>query len=81
VVAVGVDATKALVLSQVVLSVALPAPMISLILFTGRADVMGGFANSRPTQILAAVAAGVVLSLNIFLIAQALGSPLFGGVS
>ncbi|MGA9598861.1 MAG: Nramp family divalent metal transporter [Methylocystis sp.] len=81
VVAVGVDATKALVLSQVVLSVALPAPMISLILFTGRADVMGGFANSRPTHILAAVAAGVVLSLNIFLIAQALGLPLFGGAS
>ncbi len=80
VVALGAGATNALVLSQVVLSIALPAPMISLILFTGRADIMGGFVNSRLTQVLAAVAAGVVLSLNIFLIAQALGSPLFGGV-
>jgi len=79
VVALGADATNALVLSQVVLSIALPAPMISLILFSGRADIMGGFANSRLTQLAAAAAAGVVLSLNIFLIAQVLGPVLLGG--
>ncbi len=70
VVALGANATNALVLSQVVLSIALPAPMISLILFTGRADIMGSFANSRLTQLLAAAAACVVLALNIFLIGQ-----------
>ncbi len=81
IVALGANATNALVLSQVVLSIALPAPMIALILFTGRADIMGGFANSRLTQLAAAAAAGVVLSLNIFLIAQVLGLAMPGGVA
>jgi manganese transport protein len=81
VVALGANATDALVLSQVVLSIALPAPMISLLLFTGRADIMGSFANSRGTQLLAAAAACVVLALNAFLIAQVLGLSLFGGGS
>ncbi|MFY9658441.1 MAG: Nramp family divalent metal transporter [Methylocystis sp.] len=80
VVSLGVNATNALVLSQVVLSLALPAPMISLILFTGRVDIMGGFANSRTIQVAATAAACVVLSLNAFLIAQALGLILPGGV-
>ncbi|ARN83207.1 Nramp family divalent metal transporter [Methylocystis bryophila] len=81
VVALGAGATEALVLSQVVLSIALPAPMIALILFTGRADIMGVFANSRLTQLLAAAAACVVLSLNFFLIAQTLGAPMLGAGS
>ncbi len=49
VVAMGVNATKALVLSQVVLSIALPLPMVSLLIFTARADIMGEFRNTRPT--------------------------------
>ena len=43
VVALGVNATHALVISQVVLSLALPLPMIALIIFTSRADIMGAF--------------------------------------
>ncbi|HLY58696.1 MAG TPA: Nramp family divalent metal transporter, partial [Stellaceae bacterium] len=50
VVALGVDATRALVLSQIVLSLALPIPMVALVAFTGRKDIMGRFANSRPLQ-------------------------------
>ena len=73
VVALGVNATTALVLSQVVLSIALPLPMIALLIFTRRADIMGPFANSRLTQGLAATGAGVVLLLNGFLIFQTLG--------
>src|SRR5579863_6163949 len=46
VVGFGADATKALVLSQVVLSIALPLPMVALIMFTRRADIMGPFANN-----------------------------------
>ena len=38
VVALGVNATNALVISQVVLSIALPLPMIALLIFTRRAD-------------------------------------------
>jgi manganese transport protein len=49
VVAMGVNATKALVISQVVLSIALPLPMISILIFTRRPDLMGEFANSRLT--------------------------------
>ncbi len=43
VVAAGYNATDALVLSQVVLSIALPVPMIALIVFISRRDIMGDF--------------------------------------
>jgi manganese transport protein len=78
VVAAGVNATRALVISQVVLSVALPLPMISLLLFTRRADIMGRFANGRLTQVAAVVGAAIVLLLNAFLILQIAGVPLPG---
>jgi manganese transport protein len=70
IVALGVNATKALVISRVVLSIALPLPMISLLIFTGRADIMGAFANSKVTHLAAIVGTTVVLLLNIILIVQ-----------
>ena len=77
VVALGVDTTEALVLSQVVLSITLPLPMIALILFTRRPDLMGRFANRWPTQAAAGIGAVIVLTLNAFLIAGTFGlSPL-----
>jgi manganese transport protein len=78
VVALGVNATNALVVSQVVLSIALPLPMISLLLFTRRRDIMGPFANSRLTQSAAVIGTIVVLALNMFLILQTCGIPLPG---
>jgi manganese transport protein len=72
VVALGVNATSALVVSQVVLSIALPLPMIALLIFTNRRDIMGAFANSRLTRIVALIGTAVVLSLNVVLIAQTL---------
>ena len=78
VVAYGVNATNALVVSQVVLSIALPLPMIALLKFTGRADIMGKFVNGRVTRIAAVVATVLVLLLNLFLIAQTLGVPIPG---
>ncbi|MFZ0844500.1 MAG: Nramp family divalent metal transporter [Pseudolabrys sp.] len=78
VVAYGVNATEALVVSQVVLSIALPLPMIALLMFTRRGDIMGSFANGRITQIAAVAGTVVVLALNIFLIAQLLGVPIPG---
>ena len=72
VVALGVNATNALVFSQVVLSIALPLPMIALLIFTGRRDIMGDFTNSRLTRIAALIGTAIVLVLNLFLIAQAL---------
>ena len=50
VVALGANPTRALVISQVVLSFALPLPMISLLIFTRRTDIMGQFVNSRLIQ-------------------------------
>ena len=78
VVGLGANATNALVISQVVLSIALPLPMISLLMFTRRADIMGQFANGRLTQLAAIGATTIVLLLNIFLILQTFGVPIPG---
>ncbi|MDP3960012.1 MAG: Nramp family divalent metal transporter [Pseudorhodobacter sp.] len=78
VVALGVNATNALVISQVILSIALPVPMIALIIFTGRADIMGAFVNRRTTRVLALGGAAVVLVLNFILLAQTFGIPVPG---
>jgi manganese transport protein len=73
VVGMGVDSTQALVLSQVVLSLILPVPMIALLVLSGRRDVMGPFANRRAMQVVAVVAATVVLALNLLLLLQTAG--------
>jgi manganese transport protein len=78
VVALGVDATWALVISQIVLSIALPLPMIALLMFTRRRDIMGPFANSRGMQAAAITGAGVVLTLNVLLIGLTLGISIPG---
>jgi len=78
VVALGVNATSALVISQVVLSIALPLPMISLLTFTSRNDIMGPFVNSRLTRVVAIAGCAVVLILNLFLIVLSLGVPIPG---
>jgi manganese transport protein len=72
VVAMGVNSTNALVISQVVLSIALPLPMISLIIFTSRTDVMGVFASNRLIRVIAFAATALVLVLNAVLICQSL---------
>src|SRR6516225_1233719 len=72
VIALGAQPTRALVISQVVLSIALPLPMISLIIFTSRTDVMGAFANGRLTRVIALSATALVLALNAVLIYQSL---------
>ncbi|MBC7793081.1 MAG: Nramp family divalent metal transporter, partial [Clostridia bacterium] len=76
VVAWGFDATQSLVLSQVILSIALPVPMIALVMFTRNRSIMGEFVNSRVTTVLAVTGAVLVLSLNLVLILDALGARL-----
>jgi manganese transport protein len=68
VVAMGADATNALVISQVVLSLVLPVPMIALLVLVRRPAVMAGFALGRGTQTLAGAACAVVLALNLVLL-------------
>lgn len=72
VVACGVDTTRALVLSQVVLSIALPVPMIALVWFTSRQAIMGRFQNRTMTTAGALICTALVLGLNLVLIVQAL---------
>jgi manganese transport protein len=78
VVGLGMNATNALVISQVVLSIALPLPMIALVMFTRRSDIMGQFANGRLTNVAAMLGAAIVLLLNMFLILQVFGVSIPG---
>jgi manganese transport protein len=75
IVAIGIDPTKALVLSQVALSIALPFPMIALVIFTRRADIMGRFANRTLMHTAAIVGTVTVLALNLFLVVQSFDIP------
>lgn len=78
VVAMGVNATDALVYSQVVLSLALPAPMVALVMFTRRRDIMGEFVNSRMTAVTSIVGTVVIVVLNIVLLLQIFGVSIPG---
>lgn len=70
IVAAGVDTTRALVLSQVVLSLAVPVPMLALVWFTSARAVMGDRANARALTAFALIAALVVVALNGILLGQ-----------
>jgi len=70
VVGLGVNATHALVLSQVVLSFALPVPMAALVWFTCRENVMGRYRNRLPMVVAASASGIAVLVLNVVLLLQ-----------
>ena len=70
VIAIGLDPTRTLVISQVVLSFGIPFALIPLVLFTRQADLMGVLVNRRATTAAAAVLAVVIVGLNIFLLYQ-----------
>jgi manganese transport protein len=69
---VGLDPTRTLVLSQVVLSFGLPFAVIPLILFVRRRDIMGELVSLRVTTIVSTVIAALILSLNVYLIVRVL---------
>ncbi len=75
VIMIGLDPTQTLVISQVLLSFGLPFAVIPLVLFTRRADLMGGLVNHRLTNLIVWVITAIIISLNIFLIYQ----TFFGG--
>ncbi len=78
VVLMGVNTTDALVYSQVVLSFALPIPMIALVMFTRNPAIMGSFANKRLLDIAAIVGTVIILCLNAVLLLQTFGVPVPG---
>ncbi|GMA60846.1 Nramp family divalent metal transporter [Alicyclobacillus fastidiosus] len=69
----GLDPTRTLVVSQVILSLVLPMPIFSLVYFTHRRDIMGVLANRRITSFIASFIAVLVLVLNIVLILGSFG--------
>jgi manganese transport protein len=70
--ALGMNPTDALVLSQVVLSFGIPLAVIPLVILTGRRDVMGMHVNRPLTTVLAWGCAILITGLNLFLIYQQL---------
>jgi len=72
VLALGLDPTKTLVISQVVLSFGIPFALVPMILLTSRKRVMGALVNQRGTTILASVVAALIIGLNLFLLHQQL---------
>jgi len=72
IIAVGVNPSKALVLSQVVLSFGIPFALIPLVMFCRNRSLMGGLVNRRSTTVAAVVVAMVIIALNAFLLEQTL---------
>ncbi|MEJ2637066.1 MAG: Nramp family divalent metal transporter [Calditrichia bacterium] len=70
VIAVGLDPTRTLVISQVILSFGLPFAIIPLVQFTRRKDIMGVLVNKIPTTIIAVIIAILIIALNVYLLYQ-----------
>jgi manganese transport protein len=70
VIGLGVDPSRTLVISQVVLSFGIPFALVPLVLFTSRRDLMGTLVNGRATTVAAAVVAALISALNVFLLGQ-----------
>ena len=73
--AIGVNPSYALVISQVVLSFGIPFALIPLLLFCRNRGLMGGLVNHRLTTAIATVVVGLIVTLNVFLLYQ----TFFGG--
>jgi manganese transport protein len=73
VIGIGVDPSRTLVISQVVLSFGIPFALVPLVLFTAKRDVMGVLVNHRATTAAAIVVAALISGLNVFLLAQTFG--------
>jgi manganese transport protein len=73
VIAAGLDAYGVLILSQVSLSIQLPFAVVPLIWLTCQRRIMGQFVNARLTTLIATAVAGLIVILNILLLAQVAG--------
>jgi manganese transport protein len=73
VLAAGLDPTRSLVISQVVLSFGIPFALIPLVIFTSRRELMGSLVNRRVTTAVAGVVAALIVVLNVFLLVRTAG--------
>jgi len=67
---IGVDPSRTLVISQVVLSFGIPFALVPLVMFTSKRSLMGVLVNHRTTVVAAWVVAGLIICLNVFLLSQ-----------
>ncbi|WP_367401305.1 Nramp family divalent metal transporter [Paraconexibacter antarcticus] len=70
VLAVGLDPSRSLVISQVVLSFGIPFALVPVVLITKSPAIMGPLVNRRVTTVAASIVAGVISLLNAFLLYQ-----------
>jgi manganese transport protein len=70
VLAVGLDPSRSLVISQVVLSFGIPFALVPVVLLTRRRDIMGPLVNRPVTTVVATIVAGLIIALNVFLLYQ-----------
>lgn len=70
VLALGADPTRALVVSQVVLSFGIPFALVPLVMFTRRIDVMGTLVNRPVTTWIASAVAALIIVLNLMVIVK-----------
>jgi manganese transport protein len=68
----GLDPTGSLVISQVILSFGIPFALVPLVLLTSKREIMGELVNRRVTNVVATIVAGLIISLNLFLLWQTL---------
>jgi manganese transport protein len=68
--AVGLNPSRSLVISQVVLSFGIPFALIPLLIFCRNRGVMGALVNRRVTTVVATVVVTLIVSLNVFLLYQ-----------
>ncbi|MEV8066555.1 Nramp family divalent metal transporter [Streptomyces sp. NPDC085995] len=68
--ATGIAPTRALVLSQVVLSFGIPLALAPLLWFTARRSLMGPLVNRRATTGLAVVVCAAISALNLVLVGR-----------
>ncbi len=73
VIGLGLDPSRTLVISQVVLSFGIPFALIPLVVFTSKREIMGVLVNRRLTIAAAVVVAAVISGLNVFLLVQTFG--------
>jgi manganese transport protein len=71
--AIGLDPSRTLVISQVVLSFGIPFALIPLVWFTSRHELMGPLVNRKTTTAVACGVAALISALNVFLLAQTFG--------
>ncbi len=65
---VGLDPTRTLVISQVILSFGLPFAIIPLVLFSRRPQLMGALVNRRLTTAAATIISILIIWLNAYLL-------------